>query len=95
MPLTLADVRKVAELARLTLTPAEELRYQEQLSAILASVEQLQRLDTSKVEPTSHASLGESLLRDDAVVPSLDVEKGLANAPARVGTHFAVPKILE
>ena len=85
----------MAELARLTLTPAEEVRYQEQLSAILASVELLESLDTRQVEPTSHASLGEALLREDRVIPSLDVEKGLANAPERVGTSFAVPKILE
>jgi aspartyl-tRNA(Asn)/glutamyl-tRNA(Gln) amidotransferase subunit C len=89
------QVRHVANLARLTLTPEEEQRYQGQLSAILEAVEQLKLLDTSDVEPTSHATLAAGLLREDVVQPSLDPEKGLANAPARVGTSFAVPKILE
>ena len=95
MKLSLEQVRHVAQLARLALTPEEELRYQEQLSAILEAMEQLNALDTQNVEPTSHASFGDSLLREDRVKPSLGAEVAVANAPARVGTSFAVPKILE
>jgi aspartyl-tRNA(Asn)/glutamyl-tRNA(Gln) amidotransferase subunit C len=95
MKLSLEQVRHVAQLARLALTPEEELRYQEQLSAILEAMEQLDALDTRDVEPTSHASFGESVLREDRVKPSLGAEVAVANAPARVGTSFAVPKILE
>ncbi|HZA51721.1 MAG TPA: Asp-tRNA(Asn)/Glu-tRNA(Gln) amidotransferase subunit GatC [Myxococcaceae bacterium] len=95
MKLSLEQVRHVAQLARLALTPEEELRYQEQLSAILDAMEQLNALDTSQVEPTSHASFGESVLREDRVKPSLGAEVAVANAPASVGTSFAVPKILE
>ena len=95
MKLSLEQVRHVAQLARLALTPEEELRYQEQLSAILDAMEQLNALDTRDVEPTSHASFGESVLREDRVKPSLGAEVAVANAPARVGTSFAVPKILE
>jgi len=95
MRLTLEQVRHVATLARLTLTPEEELRYQEQLSAVLQAMETLAQVDTANVEPTSHASLAEGLWRADDVVPSLPPEKGLANAPAKHGTSFAVPKILE
>lgn len=95
MQLTLEQVRHVAALARLSLTPEEEQRYVVQLSAVLEAVEKLQELDVSQVEPTSHATLAASLLREDVVRPSLPPERGLANAPARVGTSFAVPKILE
>ena len=95
MKLSLEQVRHVAQLARLAVTPEEELRYQEQLSAILDAMEQLNALDTRDVEPTSHASFGESVLREDRVKPSLGAEVAVANAPARVGTSFAVPKILE
>ncbi len=95
MKLTLEQVRHVANLARLTLTPEEEQRYQSQLSAILDAVEQLNELDTSKVEPTSHATLAGTALRPDEVHASLPPEKGLRNAPAKMGTSFAVPKILE
>jgi len=95
MKLTVEQVRHVVTLARLSLTPQEEERYATQLSAVLEAVAQLQELDVSGVEPTSHATLAASLLREDATRPSLPPDKALANAPARVGTSFAVPKILE
>ncbi len=95
MKLTVEQVRHVATLARLSLTPEEEERYAEQLSAVLEAVALLEELDVSEVEPTSHATLTSSLPREDVTRPSLPPEKALANAPARVGTSFAVPKILE
>ena len=95
MKLTIEQVHHVATLARLSLTPGEEERYAVQLSAILDAVEQLRELDVSGVEPTSHASLAASLAREDTPRPSLPPDKALANAPARGGTSFAVPKILE
>ncbi|MBF5043732.1 Asp-tRNA(Asn)/Glu-tRNA(Gln) amidotransferase subunit GatC [Aggregicoccus sp. 17bor-14] len=103
MRLTLEQVRHVARLARLALTPGEEEAYREQLSAILEAAEQLQGLDVSGVEPTSHAGLAASLagavpappLREDAVRPSLPPEAALANAPERSGTRFCVPRVLE
>jgi aspartyl-tRNA(Asn)/glutamyl-tRNA(Gln) amidotransferase subunit C len=95
MKLTVEQVRHVAQLARMTLTPDEEQRYQSQLSAILDAVDQLKALETSDVEPTSHATLAEGLVREDQVRPSMPTEVGLANAPAKLGTSFAVPKILE
>jgi aspartyl-tRNA(Asn)/glutamyl-tRNA(Gln) amidotransferase subunit C len=95
MKLSREQVRHVATLAHLALTPEEEAKMQEQLSAILEAVETLRELDTSQVEPTSHAASTSAAWRDDIVQPSLPVEKALGNAPARVGTSFAVPRILE
>jgi aspartyl-tRNA(Asn)/glutamyl-tRNA(Gln) amidotransferase subunit C len=95
MKLTIEQVRHVATLARLSLSPEEEQRYATQLSAVLDAVAQLQEPDVSNVEPTSHATLASSLLREDVTRPSLPPEKGLANAPAKMGTAFAVPKIIE
>jgi aspartyl-tRNA(Asn)/glutamyl-tRNA(Gln) amidotransferase subunit C len=93
--LTLEQVRHVAALARLELTSEEAQKFQGQLSAILDAVEKLNGLDTSKVEPTSHALAQAGTFREDVPVPSLPTDKGLANAPAKVGTAFAVPKIIE
>jgi aspartyl-tRNA(Asn)/glutamyl-tRNA(Gln) amidotransferase subunit C len=93
--LSLEQVRHVAQLARLSLTAQEESEYQHQLSAILEAMELLNSVDTSNVEPTSHAVLLESLLRKDEVKPSLAPEQAVANAPASQGSSFAVPKILE
>ncbi len=93
--LALEDVRHVAELARLSLSPDEEARTQGQLSAVLDAVEALRQLPTDGVEPTSHAVSAATPLREDTVQPSLDAGRALANAPARGDTHFAVPKVLE
>jgi aspartyl-tRNA(Asn)/glutamyl-tRNA(Gln) amidotransferase subunit C len=98
MELKREEVRHVAGLARLSLSPEEEEQYRVQLSAILEAVDRLKSLDTTEVEPTSHATLVESLLRQDVARPvrsTEDILKLLSNAPARVGTSFAVPKILE
>jgi aspartyl-tRNA(Asn)/glutamyl-tRNA(Gln) amidotransferase subunit C len=95
MKLSLEQVRHVAALARLALSAEEEQRYQSQLSAILEAMEQLKSLRTDEVSPTSHAMLGEVALREDVVQPSIDPRKALANAPAKVGTSFAVPRIIE
>lgn len=95
MKLTSQQVRHVAALARLSLSPEEEEKYGGQLSAILDAVEQLSELSTDSVEPTSHATMAEGAWRKDEPLPSLSAEKALMNAPAKVGTSFAVPKILE
>jgi len=95
MSLTLEEVRHVAGLARLSLSSEEEALMRTQLSAILDAMAELSRVDTSKVEPTSHAAGEAAPWRSDQVRPSLPEEKALGNAPSKVGTSFAVPKIIE
>ena len=97
MSLSLEEVRRVAVLARLKLTPEEERLFQGQLSAILDYVRQLEELDVSAVPPMTHAlAEGEAPpLRPDEVRPSLGPEEAVANAPAREGTAFKVPRIIE
>ena len=95
MSLTLEEVRHVASLARLSLSSEEEALMQTQLSAILDAVAELSQVDTSSVEPTSHAAGEVSPWRTDEVRPSFPPEKALGNAPAKVGTSFAVPRIIE
>jgi aspartyl-tRNA(Asn)/glutamyl-tRNA(Gln) amidotransferase subunit C len=97
MPLSLDEVRRVAALARLKLSAEEEQLFAGQLSAILDHVRALEALDVSGVPPMTHAlAEGEALaLRPDALVPGLSPEQALANAPAREGTCFKVPRIIE
>jgi len=97
MSLSLDEVRRVARLARLRLSPEEEQAFQGQLSAILDHVAQLGELDVSQVEPMTHAlAAGEaSPLREDVPLPCLTTEEALANAPAREGSCFKVPRIIE
>ncbi len=97
MALSIEEVRRIAALARLRLSPEEEQTFAVQLSAILAHVEQMKELDVSEVEPMTHAlAEGEApLLRPDSLAESLPPGEALANAPAREGTCFKVPRIIE
>jgi aspartyl-tRNA(Asn)/glutamyl-tRNA(Gln) amidotransferase subunit C len=90
-----ADVERVARLARLELTAAEKDLFARQLAGILAYAEQIQRVATDGIEPTSHAG-DAAALRDDIVRPSLPREESLAAGPdadASAGL-FKVPRVL-
>ena len=88
-------VDHVARLARLDLTGEEAVRMQAQLADILGYIGLLDELDLSDVPPTSHVVDMVNVMRDDEVKPSMPLEKGLANAPAKEGTAFKVPRIIE
>lgn len=85
----------MALLARLGLTPAEEEELTVTLDSILQHMDQLNRLDTSAVEPTAHVVAIETPWRDDVVTNAPETEALLANAPARDDDHFLVPKIID
>lgn len=95
MPLSLAEVEHVAELARLELDEAEKLLFQEQLSAILDYAAIIQQVDTSAAPPTATVLSLSNVMRDDQARPSLPQEDVLANAPAHAGGFFRVRAILE
>ncbi len=97
MSLSQDEVRRIASLARLKLSPEEEERLAGQLSAILGYVEELSSLDVSGVEPMTHAlAAGEGpALRADEERPGLGAEVAVAEAPERAGTYFQVPRIIE
>jgi aspartyl-tRNA(Asn)/glutamyl-tRNA(Gln) amidotransferase subunit C len=93
------DVRRVAELAYLELTPEEEARMGRDLNATLGYIAQLNELDTSSVEPMAQVAevLGSAAgsLRADSPRPSLPREAVMASAPETDGTFFKVPKVIE
>jgi aspartyl-tRNA(Asn)/glutamyl-tRNA(Gln) amidotransferase subunit C len=95
MSLSLEEVRRIARLARLRLTPEEEQRYAEQLSAILDYADRLGRVDTTDVPPTAGVQDLQAPLRPDTPRPSLPRERVLANAPATADGQFLVPPILD
>ncbi len=88
-------VEHVAALARLGLTDAEIDRMREQLSHILATIEQLRDVDTSQVGPTASVIALENVMRDDVAAAPMDREATLANAPLRDGAFLRVPTVLE
>jgi aspartyl-tRNA(Asn)/glutamyl-tRNA(Gln) amidotransferase subunit C len=89
-----AEVRRIAALAHLAIPEGDEEALARELSQILSYIDKLSGLDVANVPPTA-APAAEGALRDDEIVPSLPVERALANAPAKVLTAFSVPKILE
>ena len=93
MPLTRAEVRHVAMLARLALEPGDEEFYAEQLSGILAHIDRLQQVDTKSIPPTAQVVEVTNLLREDIPRPCLSQEEALANAPRAVDGFFRVPAI--
>lgn len=89
------DVAYVAELARLELSPEEKAVFQPQLENIVKYVEKISAVDVSDVPPTLNGHDVVNAFREDVVRPSMDREAALANAPARAGNEFMLPKIVE
>ena len=89
------DVKYVAHLARLSLTPEEEQTISSQLGNILGYIEKLKEVDVTGVEPTAHAFPLVNVTRSDEVRPSISNQDALRNAPAKANGLFMVPKIVE
>ena len=95
MAATEIDVKYVAHLARIALTPAEEKKLADQLGGILGYIEKLKELDVTGVEPTAHAVPMVNVTRADERRSSLPHQDALHNAPAQANGLFIVPKIVE
>ena len=98
MPITEADIEKIAQLAHLEITDEERKMFAPQISEIVTYVEQLNEIDTGNVEPAlgGLTPQGEATRsdRDDDVQPSLGQTVALDQAPDAAAGHFRVPKVL-
>ena len=98
MPISEADIAKVAQLAHLELAEEELKTFGTQISEIVAYVEQLNELDTTNVEPAIGGLTPEgeqtNTSRDDELEPSLGQTLALAEAPDPAAGYFRVPKVL-
>lgn len=98
MPITRADIEKVAQLAHLELDEEEVKTFGAQIAEIVTYVEQLNELDTEDIPPaigglTPEGELTDSS-RDDVLKPSLGQKIALEEAPDPAAGHFRVPKVL-
>lgn len=93
-PITEQDVRQVAKLSRLSLSDDQVHHFTRQFEAVLEYIGKLNELDIKGVEPMAHPMDITNALRDDVEQSGLPVDAALANAPARDGTFFKVPKVL-
>ena len=88
------EVKKVANLARLNISEAEEEAFTTQLNSILEYFDQLSELDTTDVPPTTRAIETSNITRVDKLTPFPDKEELLKAAPEQQGDFFRVPKII-
>lgn len=92
--ISLEQAAHVANLARLSLDESDLKRFTEQLGAVLDYAAQVEALDTADVPPTAHPLPLSNVLREDVVVPSLDRDEVLDQAPAVEDGRIRVPRIL-
>jgi aspartyl-tRNA(Asn)/glutamyl-tRNA(Gln) amidotransferase subunit C len=95
LKITLEQVRHVARLARLELSPQDEERLRADMDEMLAYVDKLNELDTKDVAPTTQVGEAGTPMRDDEVTNQPAAEAMLANAPSRERDYFKVPKIID
>ena len=95
MKVTENDVKIVSSLSRLNISETESVEVIAQLDKFLTYVENLQAIDTTKIEPTTYAVPMKNVFRADEVKPSLDRELALSNAPLKNDGYFKVPRGLE
>jgi aspartyl-tRNA(Asn)/glutamyl-tRNA(Gln) amidotransferase subunit C len=94
-PLDPAVVRRIARLARIRLADGDVAQLQTELGSIIGWIEQLNEVDVSGVDPLANIGAAAMTMRADVVTDGHQTEAVLANAPARSGPFFTVPKVVE
>jgi aspartyl-tRNA(Asn)/glutamyl-tRNA(Gln) amidotransferase subunit C len=95
MSLSKEDVERIAKLARIRVSAAEVVAYQSQLNGIFSLIEEMQAVDTSNVEPMSHAQDLYQRLRADVVTESDRRSDYQKIAPQTENGLYLVPKVIE
>ena len=93
--LSLEQIARIADLARLELTADESLAMQQQLNGTLAMVDEMNGVDTSNVEPMSHPQQAMQRMREDRVSERDERETFQSIAPAVEDGLYLVPKVIE
>lgn len=94
MSVTVRDVEHVASLAKLSFSEKEKKKLTSELNDILTYMEQLNKLDTTNVEPLAHVIELGNVFRADEEKPCVSREEALKNAPAATEKFFKVPKVI-
>ncbi|MFV0430870.1 MAG: Asp-tRNA(Asn)/Glu-tRNA(Gln) amidotransferase subunit GatC [Alphaproteobacteria bacterium] len=95
MSLTIDEIKRIAFLSRIKVNEEELNAMSEDLSAILAWIEQLQQVDVENVEPLASVVELTQPMRKDEITDGKQQEKVLANAPDAEDGYFTVPKVVE
>ena len=95
MSLSLEQVRRVAQLARIEISDAEAETTRTQLNEIFTLIEAMQAVDTQGIEPMAHAQDVALRLRDDVATAPNRRAEFQAVAPAVEAGLYLVPKVIE
>ena len=95
MSVDLATVKRVAHLARISVTDEEAAKMEGELNAILGFVEQLGEVDVDGVEPMTSVTPMAMKMRRDTVSDGDKTADIVANAPVTADNFFMVPKVVE
>jgi aspartyl-tRNA(Asn)/glutamyl-tRNA(Gln) amidotransferase subunit C len=94
MEITNELVNKLAHLSKLSFNDVEKENIKADLSKMIGFIEQLQKIDTTGVQPLLHMSEAVNVLRKDESKGSITKQEGLQNAPQTDGNYFMVPKVI-
>lgn len=95
MALSTPEVQHIAQLASLALSPAEVTHLRDDLTAILAHIDQLNEVDTTDVPATAHLAVLAMPLRPDEPAAGLPEAAALSGAARVVDGAFAVPRFVD
>jgi len=90
------DVKKVAKLANLTLSPSEEQEFDKQLNEIVGYIEKLNSVDTSNIEPTAQITGLKNVLRNDVFADdTLSQDEAISGGKKIHNGLFVVDKLVD
>lgn len=95
MSLSIEEVRKIAQLARIKLSPSEEKRHAETISTVLDFVAQLNEVDTDGVEPTAQVTGLEDVSREDVARVCDHKKELMAQMPKVENNLLKVPAVFK
>lgn len=95
MKLTVSDVDRISDLAKLKLSETEKESLLVDMNKILEYVEMINEVDLSDVQPTTHVQHTENVFREDEIKPYKDFKAILKNAPEKIGNFYKVPKVVD
>jgi len=95
MSVTINEVEKIAQLAKLKFSEDEKAKLQKDMNQVLGYIEQLNELDLQNVEPLENINETENVMREDEIKPWLNTEEALKNAPSKTQKFFKVPKVID
>jgi aspartyl-tRNA(Asn)/glutamyl-tRNA(Gln) amidotransferase subunit C len=95
MEITTQTLDKLSNLAQLQFSETEKDEIKADLNKMIGFIEQLEKIDTTGVEPLLHISDAVNVLREDKIAGSISREEALLNAPSSDGQFFTVPKVIK